>query len=488
MANSPHGARLAGSKAPSYVRAVNEVEARSSRHTARYMLTSDVAYVLTAAEMDLTPAESARALLEALLALIDDLDAIDTSTPPGDIVAQREAWMRDRVGARHAAWLHLGRNRGESLRAYLPRLYFRHTLYEERRAVTGMLRVLVEKAEPVLEAVAPNYHHLQHSGFATLGEYLLSWVPVFLSHLERLEQAEQRLDYGPSVIGARKEVHALYDTVSRRLGFSRRAWLRRDGIWMHGQFTEPFFALSLVAVDVARMAQDMRIWMTPEFGLFVPADAHSGGSSALPHAKVPFGFQAVIGGAIMAANRLAGEMSAAAGGPSEGSEPIYHSATLYEGAADVVARTRYMADVIEHGRFDLEELARKSTTDYAGSSEAHDRLVYDFGVPFRTGHRLLGAMTRADYLGEPRIDLKQALLEETGRDIDVDQDEIMDLVLGRRLWPTAFDFDRLRELWTEFGEEVAAAKAKLGDENPVERTLAALLAEARAWLARQGEA
>ncbi|MDE0214289.1 MAG: hypothetical protein OXN22_09445, partial [Deltaproteobacteria bacterium] len=187
---------------------------------------------------------------------------------------------------------------------------------------------------------------------------------------------------------------------------------------------------------------------------------------------------------IMAATRLAGEMSAAAGGPSEGSEPIYHSASLYEGAADIVARTRYMADVIEHGRFDLEELKRKSTTDYAGSSEAHDRLVYDFGVPFRTGHRLLGAMARADYLGEPQIDLKKALLEETGRDLDVDQDEIMDIVLGRRLWPTTFDFERLRDLWAEFGREVAAAEEKLTDENPVERTLEALLAEARAWLAR----
>lgn len=87
MARTPQGARLAGAKAPSYVRAVNEVEARSSRYTARYMLTSDVAYVLTAAEMNLTPVESAKELLEALLALIDDLDAIDTTAPPGDIVA-----------------------------------------------------------------------------------------------------------------------------------------------------------------------------------------------------------------------------------------------------------------------------------------------------------------------------------------------------------------------------------------------------------------
>ena len=54
-----------------------------------------------------------------------------------------------------------------------------------------------------------------------------------------------------------------------------------------------------------------------------------------------------------------------------------------------------MADVIDKGEFNLDEFRRKSTFDYAGSSEAHDRLVYDFGVPFRTGHRVLGAMVRS---------------------------------------------------------------------------------------------
>jgi hypothetical protein len=64
--------------------------------------------------------------------------------------------------------------------------------------------------------------------------------------------------------------------------------------------------------------------MTPEFSLFALADEHAGGSSALPHAKVPFGLQSVIGGATIAATRLAGEMAASVN-PSEGSEPIYQS-------------------------------------------------------------------------------------------------------------------------------------------------------------------
>jgi len=489
MAKSPESqaaGRLAGGKSSSYVRAVNEVEARSSRHTAPYMLAGDVAYVLTATELGFTPRDSAIALIKALLDLLDVIDETDTTQPPGDVVAQREAWLRERAGPEHAAWLHLGRNRGESLRNYLPRLFFRHTLYAQRQAVVALLRVLLDKSAPALDALAPNYHHLHHSGFTTLGEYLLSWATTWLPHLERLEQVEKRLDKGPSFFGSRDQLHSLYDGVSRRLGFSNRATLRRDGIWVQDQFIEPFFVLSIAIATTntrrfSRMAQDMRIWMTSEFALFTPADEHSGGSSALPHAKVPFGFQAVIGGAVMAATRLAGEL-AASSGPSEESEAIYHSASLYGTATDIEAWTRYMADVFQYGQFNLDEMERKATMDYAGSSEAHDRLVYDFGVPFRTGHRVLGAMVRAHCLGEPLMDLKMVLREETGRDIDVDQQEIMDIILGNTIWPTTFDSERVKALWSELDETVKEAERAVAGPGPVEQAISSVLDEARAWL------
>src|SRR5436190_1540864 len=102
--------RLAGSKSPSYVRAVNVPEARASAFTAQYMLASDVAYVLTAAELEPTPQSAARNLLSTLLALLDEWERIDKSNPPGDVVAQREAWLTERAGKADAAWLHLGRN------------------------------------------------------------------------------------------------------------------------------------------------------------------------------------------------------------------------------------------------------------------------------------------------------------------------------------------------------------------------------------------
>jgi argininosuccinate lyase len=221
--------------------------------------------------------------------------------------------------------------------------------------------------------------------------------------------------------------------------------------------------------------------MTPEFGLLELADEHAGGSSALPHAKVPFALQSVIGGGVMASTRLAGEMAAACN-PSEGSEPLYQSSTLYGLAEDVIGWTRYIADVVDKANFKLDEMKRKAVLDYAGSSEAHDRLVYDFGVPFRTGHRVLGALVRSHYLNEPPLDLRDLLKRETGRDIDVDQLEIMDIVQGKRLWPTTFDFPMLRETVAQYRDKARAATEAFARPSVVEQATERVLADARAWL------
>jgi argininosuccinate lyase len=241
----------------------------------------------------------------------------------------------------------------------------------------------------------------------------------------------------------------------------------------------------MIAVDLARLARDMRICMTPEFSLFALADEHAGGSSALPHAKVPFGLQSVIGGATIAATRLAGEMAASIN-PSEGSEPIYQSASLYGMATDVVAWTAYMSDAVQGGHFNLEELKRKSTPDYAGSSEAHDRLVYDFGVPFRTGHRLLGALVRSHHLGEAAPDLNAMIKSETGSEVSVDQGEITDIILGKTLAPTTFDFAMLREMWSGFDQRMRTEEEGLCSTSPTEAAIEGLINEAKAWIASQG--
>jgi hypothetical protein len=84
------------------------------------------------------------------------------------------------------------------------------------------VRRIVDRGQPLLGAIAPNYHHLQHSGLAMIGEYLLSWAVTFERHVQRLKQIDQRLDYGPSTFGGRQQTNQLLDAVSAQLGLRLR--------------------------------------------------------------------------------------------------------------------------------------------------------------------------------------------------------------------------------------------------------------------------
>jgi argininosuccinate lyase len=445
------------------------------------MLASDVAYVLTASELGLTPKPVAKSLIQTLLELIGKAEGFDYRAATDDIVVQREGWIIEQLGPAVGGWLHLGRSRGESVRAYLPRLFFRHTLHEERLALLTLARVLVAKAGPALEMLAPSYHHLQHASITTLGEYLLSWVTLLLNHVQRLEQAEERLDWAPASESSRPFLKNLSDRVSHRLGFSRRGKVRREGIWCEDHFSEPFFFLVLIGVDLARLAEDLRLWMTSEFGFFELADQHAACSSNLPQKKNPFGLQAVIGGAAAGVGRLAGQLAGNLS-PSDESDALYHAGSLYQHAQDVVAWTRFMADVIEQGSFNAAEMRQKIAMGYVGTSEARDILVYDHGIPSRAAHRVLGMLVRAHAENLPMPSINTLIQEETGQDIQVNDAELDAIVRAEIITPTVVDLPLIKERWEELAQAVEKAQKTTPTLSSPESALANLICEARAWL------
>ena len=475
------GGRLGAAKSASYQRAVGRVEGRANQFVARYMLASDLAYVLSAGELGLTPKPVANSLIQTLLDLIDRAETLDYRDAVSDIVVQREGWIIEQLGPAVGGWLHLGRSRGESIRAYIPRLFFRHTLHEERLALLNLAKTLVAKAEPALEMLAPSYHHLQHASITTLGEYLLSWVSMFLTHLKRLEQTEERLDWAPASETSRPHLKELSDRVSHRLGFSRRGKVRREGIWCEDQFAEPFFFLVLISVDLARLAEDLRLWMTPEFGFFELADQHASCSSNLPQKKNPFGLEAVIGGAAMGVGRLAGQLGANLT-PSDESDALFHVGSLYQHAKDVVAWTNFVADMIEQGSFNAKEMRQKLAMGYVGTGEARDILVYDHGVPNRAAHRALGMLVRAQCENQPTPNISAFIKEETDLDIQIDEAEINAVIRAEIITPTVVDLPLIRQRCEELTRDVEMAQRTISSLSTAEAAIADLIREAMAWL------
>ncbi len=470
------GGRLAQSKSPSYANAVLSIEGRNNQYLAKYMLMGDLACVLSAWELGITPDDAAKALMRCLIDLIPRAAELGSEGTAGDIVLQREFWVADAVGQEVGSWLHVGRNRAESLRGSLPRLFFREALWREHMALRRLVRALVDRAEPVLEAVAPFYHHLQHAGRTTLGEYLLSWALSFNAHFERIAQADARLDLAPPPNCGREIVIELIERAGRRMGFSRVARLWEECFISEEHFSEPFFVLVQIAVGLGRLAEDLRLWMTAEFNFFELADEHASGSSGRPQKKNPFGLQAVINGAAIGAGRLAAQFATNIT-VSEEADTTYHAYTMYQYAYDVVAWTEFIADVVEKGDFKLAELEKKSVLGHAGAREALDVLVYEHRVPYRFAHRCFGELVRMSEDGASHAALA-AQLKSRLPSYPIDADELVRTMTGESKAHIMLNTKAFRAVHAELDAALRQLAAR-SLPNPVDSALDRLIAEAK---------
>jgi argininosuccinate lyase len=472
------GGRLAASKSNTYAQAVLAVEGRNNPYLARYMLAGDLACVISAHELGITPHDDAKALAHCLIDLLPQGERLGRERSIGDIVVSRELWVVEAVGQEVGAWLHVGRNRAESLRGSLPRMFFRDALYREHVALQRLVRVLVDRAEPVLTALAPFYHHLQHAGRTSLGEYLLSWAASFYKHFDRLAQADDRLDLAPPPNCGREIVVELINRAGKRLGFTRVGKIWQELFITEEHFSEPVFVLAQIAVGLGRLAEDLRLFMTSEFDVFELADEHASGSSGRPQKKNPFGLQAVISGASAGAGRLAAQFAMNVT-VSEEADSTYHAYHLYEFARDVAIWTEFMADVIEKGEFKLDELEAKSRLGFAGAREALDVLVYEHKVPYRYAHRVCGELVRRATEGLDRGALVDQMCLRLIDYPEIDAAELVRIATGESTDAILLNVPAFRAVHAELDAGLRAI-AKDRRVNPVETAIARLVEEGRA--------
>ena len=113
------GGRLSASKSQTYANAVLAIEGRNNPFIARYMLAGDLACVLSSHELGVTPTHDAKALARCIIDLLPRAEQMSRDHSIGDIVVSRELWIAEMVGQEAGSWLHVGRNRAESLRGSL---------------------------------------------------------------------------------------------------------------------------------------------------------------------------------------------------------------------------------------------------------------------------------------------------------------------------------------------------------------------------------
>lgn len=352
----------------------------------------------------LTPAEG-----DSILDALDRMEAragsdrawLETSDAE-DVHHFVESALVDLIGP--TGWkVHTGRSRNDLVATDF-RLFVRDAVAATRHATTQLIAALAAQAERHEAVAMPGMTHLQHAQPILLAHFLLAHVEGFFRDVDRLEAARRSAAECP--LGAAALAGAAFPidraTLAQELGFERPTANSLDSVGARDFALDYLYALSVLATHLSRLAEDMVLCASSEFGFVTPGDEHSTGSSIMPQKKNPDAWELIRGKTARAISALFGLFTTLKGLPTsyqrdlqEDKEPLFvaHDQTL---AAVQVAAGAIATMQVNEARL------REAAGDPALlGTEAADFLVRR-GMPFRQAHEVVGKIVReAERLGQP---------------------------------------------------------------------------------------
>ncbi|OGW61322.1 MAG: argininosuccinate lyase [Nitrospirae bacterium RBG_16_64_22] len=291
--------------------------------------------------------------------------------------------------------LHTARSRNDQVALDL-RLYLRDIVHEHDRQIAGLQRALLAQASRGQETVMPGYTHLQRAQPVLLAHHLLAHVEMLERDRERLRDAFNRINVMPLGSGALAGTPHPIDRAftAKLLGFPRITRNSIDAVSDRDPALEYLAGAAILAVHLSRLAEEIVLWNTAEFGFVRIPDSFATGSSLMPQKKNPDVAEIARGKAGRAAGNFIALLTVMKGLPlsynrdmQEDKEPLFDT-------ADTVGRTlAVMTALVSRVSFDEQRMRNAVREGFTTATDLADDLV-EKGVPFRTAHEVVGRIVR----------------------------------------------------------------------------------------------
>ena len=339
-----------------------------------------------------------------------------------DIHMNVEARLRELIGPT-AGRLHTARSRNDQV-ALDFRLWVRDACDRTVVQLRALQAALVAQAEAHADTLMPGFTHLQPAQPVTFGHHLMAYVEMFGRDAGRFADARRRMNESP--LGAAALAGSPFpidrEMTAKALGFDRPTANSLDSVSDRDFALEALAAASLCGVHLSRLAEEIVIWTTPQFGFIRLSDAFTTGSSIMPQKKNPDAAELVrakVGRLLGSFTQLTVVMK---GLPLAYSKDMQEDKVPTFEAFDALELSlKAMAGMVA----DLEPVApRMAAAAGAGFSTATDLadwLVRTLDMPFRDAHHVTGAaVKRAEQLGCDLAELPLAELQALSQGIGPD--------------------------------------------------------------------
>ena len=339
-----------------------------------------------------------------LAAMLDGLDRLEADVASGsfvgtpadeDVHTALERGLIERVGPEVGGRLRAGRSRNDQV-ATLYRMYLRDRARDVALGLLDLADALVARATQHPDAPMPGRTHFQHAQPVLLAHHLQAHAQAVARDVERLVDWDRRADESPYGSGALAGSSLGLDpgAVARELGFSRSSENSMDGTASRDVVAEIAFVLAMAAVDVSRLAEEVIVWTTAEFGFARLDDAYATGSSIMPQKKNPDVAELARGKSGRLVGNLAGLLTTLKALPlaynrdlQEDKEPVIDS------VSQLLLVLPAFTGLVATMAFDTDRMAALAPAGFSLATDVAEWLVKE-GVPFRVAHEVAGECVR----------------------------------------------------------------------------------------------
>ena len=337
----------------------------------------------------------AEAIREGLLTVLSEIEGGAFAFDPAleDVHMNVEARLREIVGE-PAGRLHTARSRNDQVATDL-RLWVRGRIDATVEAIEALMRALLDQAERGADWPMPGFTHLQVAQPVTWGHHMMAYVEMLSRDRGRMQGARARLNESPlgtaALAGTGFPIDR--DMTAEALGFARPMANSLDAVSARDFALEFLSAAAICAGHLSRLAEEVVIWSSAQFGFVSLSDRFSTGSSIMPQKRNPDAAELVRAKSGRVTGALVTLLTVMKGLPLAYSKDMQEDKEPVFAAADTLALClAAMEGMVRDMTPDREAMARAAGAGFSTATDLADWLVREAGLPFREAHHVTGRL------------------------------------------------------------------------------------------------
>ncbi len=337
-------------------------------------------------------------------AIITGLQEIEQEIERGEFIFQREledihmnieARLHEKIGP-VAGKLHTARSRNDQVATDF-RMWVRDAIDQLDANLQKLQIALLDKAQQHADSIMPGFTHLQAAQPITMGHHLLAYVEMIARDRERFADARKRCNKSP--LGAAALAGTSFpidrEQTAHKLGFSAVIPNSLDAVSDRDFALEFLSSAAICAVHLSRLAEELVLWSTPQFGFVTISDSYATGSSIMPQKKNPDAAELIRGKTGRIASQFDRLILVMKGLPlaynkdtQEDKEPVFAAAEQLN--LCILVMTGMIAEMQLH----KDKMRNACNAGFITATDLADWLVKELNIPFRNAHHITGTIVK----------------------------------------------------------------------------------------------